>query len=239
MDSLDSRSLRYVDCFAQRFAQAGNVRYELATRAAAALPLKAEVFTIAVAKAPRRRGAQHTVVVTQVEGRLRADPEHLEIEAGDMVLWNTPEASVPGYVVRGEGAGGAFSSAELEREAVFTHAFGLPGRYEWVDANGGRIGGEVVVETVDGGDDRAAARWRKSLSTGSVVTIRGDTVRPRRVTILPGQTVFWAVERASGVSVTDARMAPQAADALEKATTPTARKGGAKGRRRKGGQRRS
>ena len=33
----------------------------------------------------------------------------------------------PGYAVRGIGAGGGFDSTALAAEAVYTHAFGVPG----------------------------------------------------------------------------------------------------------------
>jgi plastocyanin len=206
MHSLDSRSLQYVNCYAQRFAEPGIVHYELTTQAGACLPLGSDVYTIDVAEAPLRTGVQHTVVVRRVEGALRPEPEHLQIEAGDMVLWNTPDATVAGYVVRGEGAGGGFDSSSLRNEAVYTHAFGLPGNYKWLDANGSKVGGEVIVETPDCRTAKGVARWQKALKAGSLVTIRGASARPRRVEILTGQTVFWAIEQAEGITITDSRL---------------------------------
>jgi plastocyanin len=206
MDSLDSRSLRYVDCFAQRFSKPGKVVYELTT-AGPRLPVEQETFTINVAKGASREGSQHTVVVRPSGGRLRPEPEHLDIEVGDTVLWNTPDASLPGYVVRGKGPGGAFDSSALRDDALYTHAFGLPGTYGWLDANGGELSGEVVVEAPDPRDKRAAERWRDALRTGTLVKVSAKTVRPRSVTILLGQTVFWAVSGAGGVTITDARLA--------------------------------
>lgn len=221
MNSLDSRLLQYVDCYAQRFAEPGTVEYELTTLAGTCLPLGTETFTIDVAEAPQRKGVQHTVVVRRVEGSLRPEPARLQIEAGDMVLWNTPDASGAGYVVRGEGAGGGFDSSALRHEAVYTHAFGLPGTYEWRDAHGSGLRGEVVVELLDCRDTKAAARWHKALKSGSLVTIRGKTARPRRVEILAGQTVFWSVENAEGISITDARLVPHPQPAPEEATERT------------------
>ncbi len=220
MHSLDSRSLHYVDCYAQRFAEPGTVRYELTTPAGVCLPLGSETFTIDIAEAPRRKGVQHTVAVRRVEGALRPDPEHLQIEAGDMVLWNTPDAAVAGYVVRGEGAGGGFDSSSLRHEAVYTHAFGLPGVYHWLDAHGSGVAGEIVVEALDCRDAKTAARWRKALQSGSLVTIRGESARPRRIEILTGQTVFWAVEQADGISITDARLLPHGHPRPEQASEP-------------------
>jgi plastocyanin len=206
MDSFDSRSLRYVDCYAQRFAEPGTVRYELTTPAGSCMPLGDDGYTIEVAEAPKRKGVQHTVVVRRLEGELRPEPDHLEIEAGDMVLWNTPDATIPGYVVRGEGAGGSFDSSALRREAVYTHAFGTPGTYRWVDAHGGKLTGEVVVETVECQDADELARWHKRLAKGTLITLRGSEARPARVKIVTGQTVFWAVESADGITITDSRL---------------------------------
>ena len=206
MDSLDSRSLRYVDCYAQRFAVPGTVRYELTTPAGSCLPLSPDAYTIDVAEAPKRKGVQHTVVVRRSQGALRPEPDALEIEAGDMVLWNTPDPKIAGYVVRGDGAGGSFDSSALSREAVYTHAFGTPGAYRWIDAHGGKLSGEVVVQTIECQDQNELARWHKALATGTLITIRASGARPARVEIATGQTVFWAVESADGISITDSRL---------------------------------
>jgi plastocyanin len=224
MHSLDSRSLHYVDCYAQRFAEPGTVRYELITPAGVCLPIGTETFTIEVADAGPGKGAQHTVVVRRTERGLRPDPEDLQIEAGDMVLWNTPDAAVGGYVVRGEGAGGGFDSSAIRHEAVYTHAFGSPGTYRWIDAHGSGVGGEVIVESLDCRDAEEAVRWQKALASGTLVTIRGATAEPQRVQILAGQTVFWSVENGDGISITDARVSGHARTKREPdPVEPTAR----------------
>ena len=226
MDSFDSRSLRYVDCYAQRFAEPGTVRYELTTPAGSCLPLSPDAYIIDVAGAPKRKGVQHTVVVSHSQGALRPEPDHLEIEAGDTVLWNTPDPTIAGYVVRGDGAGGSFDSSALSREAVYTHAFGTPGTYRWLDAHKGKLSGEVVVETIECRDADELARWHKALATGTLITIRASGARPARVKIVTGQTVFWAVESADGISLTDARLLtkPPVPNADEAAQTRRQRK---------------
>jgi plastocyanin len=220
MDSLDSRSLRYVDCFAQRFPRAGTVVYELTTLAGALLPGRSQTFTIKVAKGRQGGHPQHHVAVRQVDGSLRAEPDTLEIAAGDMVVWHTADAKLPGYVVRGKGAGTSFDSSALRDEAIFTHAFGRPGTYEWVDAHGSDVGGQVVVEAADTRDARASERWRAALAEGRMVRVSAKSVRPRKVEIVVGQTVFWAVKDAGGVSITDARLIPGDPDA-PRASRPT------------------
>lgn len=209
MDTLDSRSLSYIDCFAQRFPTAGKVHYRLSTLAGACLPVGDDgEFSIEV-KARSDKGGepeQHNVQVFKKGNKFVAEPSHLEIRAGDMVLWNTPDPGVSGYVVVGEGAGGKFSSSALSEEALFTHAFGTPGEYKWVDANKGKLSGVVVVRSLDTKNKDECQKWLSALEQGSVIVIEGDTVRPKKVEILAGQTVFWAVQKAAGISITDARL---------------------------------
>jgi hypothetical protein len=53
MSTLDSRSLRYVDCFAQRFSTPGEVAYDITTTAGARVALEPGSFKIRVKKGPR------------------------------------------------------------------------------------------------------------------------------------------------------------------------------------------
>lgn len=208
MNSLDSRVLRYTDCFGQKFSVPGLIQYQLTTTAGTFLPVDNETFTIDVNKPVRQkqRGRQHNVIVKREGRKFVAEPAHLEIEAGDMVLWHAPEASTPGFAVRGEGQNFGFDSSALTSEAVYTHAFGTPGEYVWIDANGGPVTGLVEVQTLDPADQESRQKWLNSLKEGSVITIRGTEVSPTRIQILTGQTVFWAVEKAEGLSITDARL---------------------------------
>lgn len=209
MDTLDSRSLRYIDCFAQKFSTPGQVRYRISTLAGACLPLEDEgEFTIDVNSLSDKSGEsqQHDVQVRREGKKFVADPPHLEIHSGDMVLWNTPDPSIAGYVVVGKGAEGKFDSSALNSEAVFTHAFGTPGEYKWVDANNGKISGVIYVHSLDPKDKEQCQKWLATLEEGSLITIEGDSVYPEKMEILTGQTVFWAVQRALGISITDSRL---------------------------------
>ncbi|MBI2305049.1 MAG: hypothetical protein HYU86_09950 [Chloroflexi bacterium] len=212
MDALDSRSLRYVDCFGKKFSASGQVRYRITTAAGAWLPVgkvgEEEVFTIDVKerKEARKEGRQYDVTVLREGRRLVADPPHLEIEAGSIVIWHTPDSAITGFTVRGEGAGGAFDSSALTSEAVYTHAFGTPGDYQWVDENGGPLKGLVQVRALEQGKREEFEKWVQTLNNGTLITINGDKATPDRVQILVGQTVFWAVEKAPGISITDARL---------------------------------
>lgn len=208
MTSLDSRYLSYTDCYVQRFTEPGAVRYRLATSAVACQSLDDErTFEIEVSDGKRRKeGRQHDVTVALVDGELVATPERLTIGAGDLVLWHSDGAGVPAYSVQGEGPGGSFDSSAMRAESLYSHAFGTAGDYQWVDANGGRTGGLVRVRDLDPHDRESCDKWMHSLQDGVLVTVDEDGPAPKEVDIVTGQTVFWAVTDAGGISVTDERL---------------------------------
>jgi plastocyanin len=205
--TLDSRSLGYTNTFGRSFREPGSVRYRLAG-AAFACGIRDELpFAIEVADGGGEP-AQHDVTVRQEGGDLVADPRELSIAAGDFVLWHSARAT-PGYTVQGDGAGGAFDSSALTEQTLYTHAFGLPGEYRWVDANRRSVSGVVTVTTLDSDVREECDKWTASLAEGTLVTIDGDRPDPPEVTILAGQTVFFAVTRGDGITVTDDRLLPQ------------------------------
>ena len=212
MNSLDSRFLRLGDCFAQKFSKAGTFKYIVTSGAGACLPAKDGEFTVVVKAAPQAKAhakpasKQQTVTVRLQDGKLVADPARVEINAGDTVLWHTPDAATPGFAVIGEAENASFSSGALAAEAVYSHAFGAAGTYGWVDANGGGLKGEIVVENMAIKQPQDCRKWIDTLSQGTLITIVGEKVNPPTVKILAGQTVFWAVEKASGISITDSRL---------------------------------
>lgn len=208
MDELDSRALRYVNCFVRTFPRPGRVRYDLTTIVGRWLPLGEDEYTIEVTEADAATpdGRHHDVVVTRDGDRFVATPPALTISAGDRVVWHAPDAPTPGFVVRGEAPDGAFDSAALTERSVYTHAFGRPGEYAWIDANGGRVRGMVEVQAVAPKTQDEFAAWLKSLETPALVRIVGEEVSPERVRIAQGQSVFWSVEQAPGISITDVRL---------------------------------
>jgi hypothetical protein len=106
-----------------------------------------------------------------------------------------------GFRVRGRIGDELIDSASLRTESIFTHAFGVPGTYEWADANGSGLRGQVRVimpEAAAGHDE-----WLSRLERGTLVHVRGERAEPGSVDILVGQTVVWAIEDAPGVSITD------------------------------------
>jgi plastocyanin len=206
MDTLDSRVLSYVDCFARRFAEAGSVKYGI-TSASVRCGLHDE-DTFAIDVRERREpgeGAQHDVTVRMKGGRFTVDPAKLSIQAGDVVMWHGANSAVPGFIVSGQAGDQSFSSASLEAESLFTHAFGVPGTYEWGDTGKSDIGGRIVVKDLDTKSQRDCEKWMKALSQGALVTIKGRA-EPQQVEIVTGQTVFFAVVDAPGITITDQRL---------------------------------
>jgi len=217
MNTLDSRSLNPGDCFAQKFTVPGEVRYFVAAGGGiAGVPARAaqnEGFLIDVrSKSPSGAGAgaQHTVTVRREKGELKIDPAHLTIETGDFVLWYSTDGSVGGFGVAGEGSNFSFSSARMTSDAIYTHAFGVPGRYEWIDLVGGQVAGVVYVQAPDVKTIHDQNRWYQMLAQPASFEISGHTLTPKSVNIVVGQTVFWSIRQTSGVSVTDARLDPSA-----------------------------
>lgn len=210
MNSLDSRSLRYGDTFAQKFSRSGKYIYDFGLPGLSHLDKSDGAFTLEVKESaePGRSGKQYYVVVRRGEGgkRLEADPKELSISAGDVVLWSAADSSVPGFTVNGRSEKDSFNSAALTREAIYTHAFGSSGEVTWQDANGRRVGGKIVVKDVQTKSAEEFAAYRSRLNAGVLITISGAKVDPPQVEITVGQTVVFAVEKAEGIAITDQRL---------------------------------
>jgi len=203
LSTLDSRSLTYVNTFGRRFGEPGEIRYRLVTAAVACQPAPDLPFTIEVARG--EGGEQHDVTVRLREDELVAEPPKLSIAAGDLVLWHSV-ASTPGYAVQGESKEARFDSSLLTSETLYTHAFGVPGDYEWTDAANRSVSGAVTVGSLDSGDPKQCREWMEALARGTLVVIEGDRADPPEVSVLAGQTVFFAVSAAEGITITDARL---------------------------------
>lgn len=213
MDNLDSRSLRFFDCYAQQFAAPGRVRYRLGAMTLEWLSLGEHSFAIEVAARPggkqasgKEKSKQHHLALRREGQQLVADPPSLEIVAGDVVMWHAADVTVPGFAVHGEGPDGAFGSGALRAGAVYTHAFGVPGDYEWLDARGSHVGGVVKVRPVEGLNKETGGKWMASLRAGTAITIDEGKATPEQVEIVVGQTVFWIVKSGPGITITDARL---------------------------------
>jgi hypothetical protein len=122
------------------------------------------------------------------------------------VLWNCPDRAVH-YAVAGDQD--FFASDRMMNECGYSHAFGSPGEYRWKDSYGSTIGGVVHVKDPGVRDHDQLRGWRDSLKKGVVVMISEDRAEPDEVSIVTGQTVFFAVTKTSGVSITDERLIRQ------------------------------
>jgi plastocyanin len=206
MTTLDSRLLHVTDCFAHRFSTPGTFRYDvsplpsmLASRGHEGEEGEGPQVVVVESEGAQR---QHHVRVSVARGRLTVSPRRLEVSAGDLVCWSADHSVTTGYVVRGRIGSESVDSAELHHESVFTHAFGVAGDVEWVDARGSGLRGLVRVVHPDEKDGRRAA-WAASIGQGTLIQVRGQRAEPSDVEILVGQTVFWSIEDAPGVTITD------------------------------------
>lgn len=211
MNRLDSRYLALGDCFAQVFPVAGNIRYRLTV----GLPwfdnceaTGANAFDLEIRPRSTKGGqpAQKTVVVTRGENGLTANPASVSIEAGDTVLWYTTDKTLAGFSVVGAGDKFHFNSASITGESLYTHAFGAPGAYNWVDAMGGKARGSISVKPFNASAGSARKEWLEHLKKPVAVEIDGDKVSNPKLEIIVGQTVFWHVKKSSGLSITDASL---------------------------------
>jgi plastocyanin len=201
MTNLDSRSLTYVDTFGRRFGEPGQVRYRIVSPSIICQPARDDLpFTIDVEGG--QGGEQHDVTVRLEGDRLVADPPQLKIADGDVVLWHSL-SSTPGYAVQGESETGRFDSSSFTDGTLYTHAFGAPGDYEWVDAIKRSVSGVVEVASLDPSDRQQCGEWMEALEQGTLVVIDGKRSDPPKVSILAGQTVFFAVAAADGITITD------------------------------------
>ncbi len=215
----DSSALKVFNCFAQKFTQPGTWPYRLVETGVSIAAAPTYPFTVTVTAAPPGATPQQkNVTVKRGASGLVADPAQVTVAAGDLVLWNTPDASIEGFAVEvslpaqtaaralflalPEGIVGnirATGSHQMYNNVFFTHVFGLPGDYSWQDANGGKAQGIIHVRTmpVQSAADRDA--WVAKWSEGVGITIQGDSVDKPEVDILVGQTVVWSIAGANGI----------------------------------------
>jgi plastocyanin len=207
MNTLDSRYLRLGDCFAQKFTAKGQIHYFLSSGSARV----GQGYLIEVVqKSGSGDPKLYTVIVKRGDDGLFADPDNLKIEVGDNVLWYTGDGSVAGFAVDGTGTSFAFSSGALRNEAVYTHAFGVEGDYDWVDPLHGKVSGVVEVQAVVTRNEDERKRWydrlKKDPKPTEAFQIKSGKVTPAKLQVVVGQTVFWKVWDGNGVAIVDKRL---------------------------------
>jgi plastocyanin len=201
IESFDSRALRFNDCYGQRFMREGTYHYNilpvLGHYISEERPFKINV----ISRTSEARMHQHSILITTNQRGFQVSQAELEIEAGDLVLWNCPEATSTPYGIVGNKP--FFASHRLVNESGYSHAFASAGEYYWMDAYGSQASGVIRVSDPECKDEADFQRWRQLLSKGTLVMIDHDQVNPKEVEIVTGQTVFFAIMKGPGISITD------------------------------------
>ena len=204
MNVLDSRFLRPGDTFAQRFTKPGTYHYAVGIQGSLAAPGHDSPFVIIVDSSPGKAPKTHYVTVAYAQGIFSVLPTQLEINQNDAVLWSGAQPNVPGFSVSGQSEHARFDSAEIHSNGMYSHAFGGSGVIEWSDAHEPKLHGRITVEDHPAcrtHEDRQA--YTQKLSKATLVMIEDGRARPSKVKIVVGQTVFFAVKSAGGISIVD------------------------------------
>jgi plastocyanin len=204
-DPLDSRALRRPDCYAQRFMKAGTYPYNVLPAFGDCIQ-RDRPFAIKVTETKGKKAmTQHNVTVHFQKGRFTPDRAETTIETGDLVLWNCPDTGATPYCIVGEKE--FFASNRMINECGYSHAFGMAGEYQWRDANGSNVHGVVRVSDWKCENHSEFAHWHENtLKKGTLVMIENGKAEPSSVEIVTGQTVFFAIVKAPGISITDERI---------------------------------
>jgi hypothetical protein len=205
MNSLDSRYLRLGDTFAHRFTHPGKYRYNVDVPGGIAPSGHHAGFEITVAAEKGAASQTHYVTVSYVNGAFAIDPAAvLHIENNDVILWSTASAATPGFAVHGRSEGLHFDSAKLPANSMYSHAFGVTGEVTWCDAGNPAIGGFIAVAAPPAiHTDEHRMDYMKTLGKATLVMIDAPKVHPKRLKVVLGQTVFFAVRSGHGISIVD------------------------------------
>ncbi len=203
LQNFDNRALGPTDAYGQRFLREGTYRYDVAAAGCGELSIEyPHKIRVSEGKGDME---QHTVMLATEKGRLRPDPSKLSIKTGDLVTWACREQSAPAFEVVGDHD--FFGSARLFNESGYAHAFGTAGEYTWMDAYGSGLSGTVRVVDPRCRTKEEFAEWQARLGQGQLVMISGSKAEPADVEILTGQTIYFAVTKSPGISITDSRLA--------------------------------
>lgn len=203
LNLLDSRALGRANCFAQRFMRPGGYDYAVVPGHGQALAAEFP-FSVIVDDNKTKEMTQHNVLVSDGKRGFDVDKAEIRIGLGDMVLWSGNGRTTASFAVVGEDE--FFNSHRMVNECGYSHAFGTPGDYEWADAFGSGLSGRIRVSEVDGTDQKAFAEWRKRLNEGALVMITDNKADRTDLDIMVGQTVFFAIVKGPGISITDKRL---------------------------------
>jgi|tagenome__1003787_1003787.scaffolds.fasta_scaffold20922892_3 plastocyanin len=219
-ENLDSRALRNTDCYGQRFMKPGTYSYALVPAGGVGSGGDYPYIVEVVEKSSAKERDMHQTLVTvrfvkerhgdccdertSDPGRFVPDEERVTIEAGDMVMWNSPDAAARPFAVHGQKD--FFTSAALTNECGYTHVFMTAGEYEYVDADGSGLRGVVKVTDPKPRNHDELRAWQSRLGEGTLVMISDGRAEPAEVEIMMGQTVFFAIVKGPGITITEASL---------------------------------
>lgn len=197
-EQLDSRVLRHTDTYGQRFMKPGTYRYSIS--AAGGSFSDDARYVIEVKDGDPSQMTQTLVTIAFKDGRFTPSEETVEIAAGDLVMWHSQDAESHPFAVHGEKE--FFSSERLVNESGYTHAFLTPGDHAWGDAYGSDVGGVIRVAVPEVSSKSDFAEWQRQAGEGVLVMIADGRAEPAEVNIVVGQTVYFALTKGPGISIT-------------------------------------
>jgi plastocyanin len=204
MNSLDSRYLRLGDTFAHRFTRSGRYLYAVGAPGGVAPPGHHARFEIVVVSEKGASSQTHYVTVAWANGAFSVEPANLQIKNNDVVLWSTAAAATRGFAVQGKSKDAHFDSAEMPANSMYSHAFGVTGEIAWSDPGDPKISGFITVTAPpEIRTDEHRTDYVKRLSEASIVMIDAPKAHPKRLKVVLGQTVFFAVRSGHGISIVD------------------------------------
>ncbi|MFO1108498.1 MAG: hypothetical protein U1E61_04890 [Bradyrhizobium sp.] len=201
MDILNSRHLTSQDSYLQLFSSAGEYLYYLTATPEGIKSAHESAFhlTVKPGKTKQGSGTQHDVKVNWDGNCYVPKPDRLEISVNDYVVWHCERmAGSPPFAVRGQSEGDSFSSSSMSATSAYTHFFLTPGEVKYQVSGKG----SYLVRVAD---HRKVKDYERRAADAPVVTIRRGEASPRELDIVAGQTVIWAVEEGSEVSIASVR----------------------------------
>src|SRR5215475_13468120 len=86
-DALDSRALRYTDCYGQRFMRAGTFRYHVMPSGGRDVNLERPYVVNVGERKQDGKMSQHSLALQWSDRRFVPSDRKIDIEVGDIVVW--------------------------------------------------------------------------------------------------------------------------------------------------------
>lgn len=210
MDRVDNRKLNKYDAYLRRFERPGVYRYRINYLSEGMEEFQAGLeYEIVVeeckGKEPTRKpeeAKQHDIQVVY-DAKLRyfhAKPAHLEIMAGDLVLWHKPDKEGGAFSVSGSSENGdTFDSRRLGYATVYMHTFLQFGTYNYTNTYGRGGGQSGTIKVAPTEKDRA--KWLERLKKPAVVNYVKSAFTPSKVEVVECGAVMWTVQDDVNISV--------------------------------------